>query len=218
MPIPAFPVDPAPGASPERPEWARLSTQAKRERIIQAAIAVFAQRGLEAPMHEVAAAAGAGVASIYRVFPSKHDLWAAIVVRRMDELTEDVHAAEELPIDRWSALVQLLRDRVRKQSPEPFTIEARAVVEGREDVDAAIARAAEAQERLLAAAHAEGRLRADATVEDLRLLFTATRAARRLNAGWPRMLELMIDALDAGRGTSGTPFGAQTGRAGTSGG
>jgi AcrR family transcriptional regulator len=199
MAIPVTPPsDPTrPGVT--RPGWPALTPAAKRERILQAAIAVFSERGLEAPMHEVAAAAGAGVASIYRVFPSKHDLWAAIVIRRMDELVEVTHAAEMRPGDRWSALVEMLRERVRKQSPEPFTTEARAATEGREDVDAAIARAAEAQERLLAAARAEGHLRADATVEDLRLLFTATRAARRLNAGWPRMLELMIDALAAHR-------------------
>jgi hypothetical protein len=59
---------------------------------------------------------------------------------------------------------------------------------------------AEAQERLLAAARAEGRLRADATTLDLRLVFAATRAARNVEPEhWPRMLELMLDALDTQR-------------------
>ena len=54
-----------------------------------------------------------------------------------------------------------------------------------------------ALECLLAAARAEGRLRADATTLDLRLLFAATRAAGQLQSGaWRRMLELGIDALD----------------------
>jgi hypothetical protein len=53
-------------------------------------------------------------------------------------------------------------------------------------------------ERLLAAARAQGTLRADATTLDLRLLFAATRAAGQLEAGaWRRMLELGIDALRA---------------------
>jgi hypothetical protein len=52
-------------------------------------------------------------------------------------------------------------------------------------------------ECLLAAARGEGRLRADATTLDLRLLFAATRAAGQLQSGgWRRMLELGIDALD----------------------
>ncbi|MGI9183604.1 MAG: hypothetical protein ACR2GZ_01350 [Solirubrobacteraceae bacterium] len=44
---------------------------------------------------------------------------------------------------------------------------------------------------------AGGRLRADATTLDLRLLFAATRAAKQVEPGqWPRMLELMLDALE----------------------
>ncbi len=62
-----------------------------------------------------------------------------------------------------------------------------------------------ALERLLAAARAEGRLRADATTLDLRLLFAATRAAKGLEPGaWRRMLELGIDALEAGAPASGS--------------
>ncbi len=190
-----------PDTSPAPPGWPSLDPAAKRERILSAAIAVFAEHGLEAPMHEVAAAAGAGVASIYRIFPSKHDLWAAIVVRRMDEITDACAQALQHPGDRWSAIVAFVTVRVRHQSPEPFTIEARAVVENRPEVAEAIARAAAAQQRLLDAARAEGRLRADASVEDLRLLFVATRAARRMSPdSVPRMLALMLDALDAGRG------------------
>jgi hypothetical protein len=58
---------------------------------------------------------------------------------------------------------------------------------------------------MLAAARAEGRLRSDASFLDLRLLFAATRAAKRMEPEhWPRMLELMLDALDAHR-TDGQP-------------
>jgi AcrR family transcriptional regulator len=183
--------------------WTGLAPEVKRERIIAAAITVFARQGLEAPMHAVAAAAGAGVASIYRIFPSKHDLWAAIVIRRMQEMTHAFARACERPGTRWAALVEVVSAHVTQQSPEPFFNEARAVVEDRPEVAAAIARTVTAQARLLEAARAEGRLRADATPEDLRLLFAATRAARRHNPDTvPRMLELMLDALDTRRGTA----------------
>jgi hypothetical protein len=57
----------------------------------------------------------------------------------------------------------------------------------------------QALEDLLGAAKAEGRLRADATALDLRLLFAATRASRDLEEdAWRRMLELGIDALAFG--------------------
>jgi AcrR family transcriptional regulator len=205
MSIPAIPGDASErhgaGRPARRPEWSSLTGDEKRERLLAAATAVFSRQGLEAPMSEVAEAVGAGVASIYRLYPSKYELYAALVVRRMDQVVDAARAAESLPGDRWAGLTQMLRDLVAEQAVEPFVGEARALVSDHPDVIDAVARAADAQERVLAAARAEGRLRADATSLDLRLLFAATRAAKRVEPEqWPRMLELMLDALDSSRG------------------
>jgi AcrR family transcriptional regulator len=204
MSIPVMPED-APGArgaarDQGRREWSSLTATEKRERLLVAASSVFSREGLETPMSEVAEAAGAGVASVYRLYPSKYELYAALVVRRMDQIVDAARAAESLPGDRWAGLVQMLRDLVAEQSVEPFVGEARALVADHPDVIESIDRATEAQERVLAAARAEGRLRPDATSLDLRLLFAATRAAKRMEPEhWPRMLELMLDALDTQR-------------------
>jgi AcrR family transcriptional regulator len=176
--------------------WSALSMEDKRERILKAAGRVFSADGLEAPMSEVAAAAGAGVASIYRLFESKHGLFSALVIRRMAQIEGIVAEAERSGGDHWSAFVAMVT-----MIPEPFVAEARALVSDDPEVAGAAARAAAAQERVLIAARDEGRLRADATGADLRLLFTATRSARRLEPdSWTRMLQLMIDALDTRRG------------------
>jgi AcrR family transcriptional regulator len=186
-----------PAKSP-REVWSRLGPEAKHERLLNAAAEVFARRGLDAPMSEVADAAGSGVASIYRLYPSKQELLAALVIRRMDQIAGAAVDAERRAGNRWAALTGMLRWVVETQSADDFMGEARAVVAGHPDVDEATERAFAAWERLLADARAEGRLRADATVLDLRLLFAATRAAKRVEpAHWPRMLELLIDALDS---------------------
>ncbi len=65
--------------------WSDLDAAEKRLRLLRAAGEVFARDGLDAPMPAVAAAAGAGVGSVYRQFPSKHDLLAALVVERLKE-------------------------------------------------------------------------------------------------------------------------------------
>ncbi len=201
MTIPAGSSRPsAPRSGSERSEWSRLTPQAKRERLLEAATEVFAQRGLDAPMSEVAVAAGAGVASIYRAFGSKHELLAALVTRRMNQITAAAEEADRRGGDRWKALTEMLRSMVEAQRSDYTMLEARMRVSDHPDVVAAVARTTEAQERLLAAARAEGRLRADATTLDLRLLFAATRAARNVEPEhWRRMLELMLDALDARR-------------------
>jgi AcrR family transcriptional regulator len=204
MSIPVPPGQPPTGLGagwqPGRREWSSLSAGEKRERLLAAASSVFSRQGLGTPMSDVAEAVGAGVASVYRLYPSKYELYAALVVRRMDQIVDAARAAEALPGDRWMGLTQMLRDLVAEQSVEPFVGEARALVADHPDVIESIDRATEAQERVLAAARAEGRLRPDATSLDLRLLFAATRAAKRMEPEhWPRMLELMLDALDTQR-------------------
>jgi AcrR family transcriptional regulator len=180
--------------------WTSLDAPAKRERLLAAATEVFARDGLDAPMSVVADAAGAGVASVYRLFESKRELLAALVVRRMDTIAAAAREAYEQPGSRWNALTAMVRSLVSAQRADYLIAEARAAVSDHPDVIEAISRASEAQERLLAGARAEGRLRADATTLDLRLLFAATRAARRVEPErWQRMLELMIDALDTQR-------------------
>ncbi len=191
---------PSAPADAEQCTWARLDAAAKQERLLQAATEVFARDGLDAPMSEVAEAAGAGVASVYRLYPSKRELLAALITRRMDQVAAATQEACRRPGDRWSALTEMLTTLVQGQRADSMLGEARAAVGDHPDVMAAVARASEAQEQLLAAARAEGRLRADATTLDLRLLFAATRAARRVEPEqWPRMLQLMIDSLDSQR-------------------
>lgn len=188
---------------PER-EWAALDADAKRERLLCAAGQVFARDGLDAPMPVVAAAAGAGVASVYRQFPSKHELLAELVRRRLELIADAADAAAAREGDRWSALTGMLRTIVERQSGDDFLGAARIAVSDHPDVICAADRATHALEQLLAECRAEGRLRSDATTLDLRLLFAATRAAKQVEPeAWQRMLELLIDALDAGPGVRG---------------
>jgi AcrR family transcriptional regulator len=176
--------------------WANLDGPGKRERLLRAAGEVFARDGLDAPMPAIAEAAGAGIGSVYRQFPSKHELLAALVVERLQESERGAEAALGSDQDRWSALTGLLWTLAERQAGDDVLGEAMATVSEHPAVVEALAATVIALERLLAAARAEGRLRDDATTLDLRLLFAATRAAGTLEAGaWRRMLELGIDAL-----------------------
>ncbi|HWF55352.1 MAG TPA: TetR/AcrR family transcriptional regulator [Solirubrobacteraceae bacterium] len=176
--------------------WATLDAAAKRERLLCAAGEVFASEGLDASMPAVAAAAGAGVASIYRQFPSKHDLLAALVVRRLDQIAAEAADATASPCDRFEALEQMLRKMVERDVNDGFMGEAHARVAAHPDVGLARDRATDALALVLDEARAEGRLRPDATPLDLRLLFAATRAAKQVEpTAWRRTLELFIDSL-----------------------
>jgi len=178
--------------------WSELDAEAKRARLLAAAGEVFAREGLDAPVPAIAAAAGAGVGSVYRQFPGKRDLLAALVVERHVVVTREAEAALADPSGPWAGLVALLWAIAERQAGDDVLGEAMATVSEHPDVVAAVATTMQALEDLLDAAKAEGRLRPDATALDLRLLFAATRASRGLEEdAWRRMLELGIDALEA---------------------
>jgi AcrR family transcriptional regulator len=75
----------------------RLTRQARksqtRERLIDAAAVVFAQRGFEtATLDEVAAAAGYTKGAVYSNFASKTDLFIALIERRVETQTAEFNA------------------------------------------------------------------------------------------------------------------------------
>jgi AcrR family transcriptional regulator len=177
--------------------WSNLDPKEKRGRLLHAAGEVFAREGLDAPMPAIAAAAGAGIGSVYRQFPAKRDLLAALVVERLKDAEGGAEDALASLAGPWSALTALLWTLAERQAGDHVFAEAMATVSDDPAVRLALQSTTKTLERLLDAARAEGRLRADATTLDLRLLFAATRAAGELESGaWRRMLELGIDALE----------------------
>lgn len=71
----------------------RADARANRLRLLAAAQEVFRERGPDAEMKEIAERAGVGVGTIYRNFPTKDDLVAAIVMAMIEEIAEVVESA-----------------------------------------------------------------------------------------------------------------------------
>jgi len=194
MPIPVV-SDPWSETEPDR-AWSTLSAEEKHERILCTAYRLFSEQGLDAPMPAVAARAGAGVGSLYRQFPSKHELLAAIVQRRLEQIHEAAVAANLRPGSRWRALTEMLWAIMGRQHGDAILGQAWPLVADHADVMLATDRVQRAVEQLLAAARAEGSIRPDATADDIRLVFTATRSTSHIGTdAWKRMLELLIDGL-----------------------
>jgi AcrR family transcriptional regulator len=63
----------------------RADAARNRERIVAAAMEVFAERGLEASTAEIASRAGVGEATLFRRFPTKDDLITAIIGVQFEE-------------------------------------------------------------------------------------------------------------------------------------
>src|SRR6202167_4224230 len=66
----------------------RADAQRNRERILQVAKQVFTHRGAEASMDEIAKRARIGPGTLYRHFPGRDDLLAAVYISEVEKLAE----------------------------------------------------------------------------------------------------------------------------------
>jgi len=87
----------------------RADAARNRATLLDVARTVFASRGLDVPVEEIARAAGLGVGTVYRNFPTKEALVAAVIERAFDELTAASVAAMR-GADPGQSFFQLLHD------------------------------------------------------------------------------------------------------------
>lgn len=73
----------------------RSDARANHRRLLDTAARLFAERGADVPYEDIADAAGVGRATLYRHFPTREDLLAAILESMLDELQA---RADELPL------------------------------------------------------------------------------------------------------------------------
>jgi AcrR family transcriptional regulator len=71
-----------PRESADRP--VRADAQRNIDTLLKAAMAVFTVSGVDAPIREIAEKAGVGVGTVYRHFPQRSDLIAAVFRREID--------------------------------------------------------------------------------------------------------------------------------------
>ncbi len=62
----------------------RADARRNTDALLEAALAVFAASGVDAPVREIAARAGVGVGTVYRHFPQRSDLVAAVFLHEVD--------------------------------------------------------------------------------------------------------------------------------------
>jgi AcrR family transcriptional regulator len=67
-----------------KPRRKRADGLRKMDSLLQAAMDVFAKSGVDAPVREIAEAAGVGLGTVYRHFPQRSDLIVAVFRSRMD--------------------------------------------------------------------------------------------------------------------------------------
>jgi AcrR family transcriptional regulator len=171
----------------------RSDAQRNLERILEAARSVFAERGLDASVADVAALAGVGTATIFRRFPTKDDLLAAVLEAELNGLLAQAEQAKTM-----SELMTAMLERF---------VSARCICEAvgselfeRPDVAALKARVGKALAQLLEQEKQAGTIRADVTLEDVEFLFNAlaqagTQAEKSTPGAWRRYVDIVLAGL-----------------------
>ena len=70
----------------------RADARRNREKVLRAAREAFAASGYGVPLDEIAALAGVGPGTVYRHFPSKEELFEAVVTARVRDLIDDARS------------------------------------------------------------------------------------------------------------------------------
>ena len=179
----------------------RADAQRNIDALLQAALAVFKTSGVDAPVREIAEKAGVGIGTLYRHFPQRADLVAAVFRHEIDACAEAAStlAAEHGPgeaLARWSqryadfiatkrGLAAALHSGSPAFEPLPAYFQARLLPAFRTLLDAAVA---------------AGEVRADVNADDL--LSAVGNLSRQAPDEDPertrRIIALLIDGLRYG--------------------
>jgi AcrR family transcriptional regulator len=92
----------------------RADAERNRHKLLTAAHAVFAERGLDAGVDEVARAAGVGMGTLYRRFPTKDALVEAVIEDRFDRLVAALseHASIDDPWESFATCAETLAQAI----------------------------------------------------------------------------------------------------------
>lgn len=186
----------------------RADAERNRTAIVEAAREVFAEQGVDAPLDEIAKRAGTGNATLYRRFPTRGDLIAAVFADRMADHLAAVEAAlaNEDPWEGFASYVEVVTAMQARDHgiADLVTMD----VAGAPGIEQLRARAFDGLVRLVERAQTAGVLRADFTTEDVVVVLMANaglveRAIGIAGDASARLTHLLLDAFRADAATDG---------------
>lgn len=184
------------------PHPLRSDARDNRERILDAARALFATEGLRVPMREVARRAGVGPATLYRRFPTKRELVTEAFTDQLRACRTIVDEGLAHP-DPWAGFCLVVEKTCELHARHlGFTEAFMAAYPEAMDFAAARAYSLKSAGELARRAREAGGLRPDFVLDDLILMIMANRGIHALStaarvAASRRFAALVIQAFRA---------------------
>jgi AcrR family transcriptional regulator len=180
----------------------RRDAERNRQVIIATARTMFAERGLDISLDEVARAAGLGVGTVYRRFPTRDALVDALFADSLTAIIEVVHQARSFP-RAFDGLRHFLESMVEMQASDKglrdLMLSGRPLAPGEDLIGTQFKPPLQA---LLTRAQQEGDLRPGLTATDVAVLEIAVQSAAEFTAAsapgaWRRYLSVVLDGMRA---------------------
>jgi AcrR family transcriptional regulator len=189
----------------EEPRRLRADAERNRRRLLDAATEIFCERGLDVGVGEIAHQAGVGRGTLFRNFPSKEHLIAAIVVDRMNESIVRGRALLDAP-DPAQALFDLIDHSVGSQQTDRALFDAVADTWlANDEIRAAHTEMMEVLDALVRRAQDAGAVREDVSAVDVLMLIKGVcEACRSFQHVDPDMAMRQLDLVRAAISPPGT--------------
>src|SRR3954469_7873395 len=192
----------------------RKDAERNRQRLLSAAGELFAERGLDITLHDIARQAGVGVGTAYRRFANKEEVIDSYFESRLDEVARLAEDALQDP-DPWNGLVTYIEQASALQMHDRGLMQIfRNPARGQQQVAQASARIAPLIVAIVDRAREHGKLRPDFQGTDLPMiqlsLTTLMDATRAFEPSlYRRYLAIFLDGMRGDRGpTSELPVEA----------
>jgi AcrR family transcriptional regulator len=185
----------------------RSHARRNHEILVATAREVFAERGAEASLEEIARRAGVGIGTLYRHFGSRDALVEAVFERRIGDFAAIAERADAEP-DPWLAFAGFLESTLELQAGDRLLKDVfLRLPPGTRRVESAREELRRLFGRVLERARAGGQLRAGFTLADLSLVFWSfgpviDATAEVAPDAWRRHLHVLLDGL---RSSAATP-------------
>jgi AcrR family transcriptional regulator len=182
----------------------RRDAAANRERVLAAAAVAVRRDGERVPMATIADEAGVGIGTVYRHYPTRAALLAALSLRAYDLVLEHARTAANADGSAVDAIARFLAQTIAARDDlvlplhgGPVSLDARTL--------ASQAEIRELLERVLARGRRDGSIRADVTANDI--IITGAMLAQPLAhvADWDELARRQAEIYVAGLAATCSP-------------
>ncbi|MCW3793241.1 TetR/AcrR family transcriptional regulator [Paenibacillus sp. LS1] len=174
----------------------RADAKKNRDKLLRIAHEIFKTEGIAVSMDEIAKRAGVGIGTVYRHFPTKEDLFGAVIashkMRLMEEADQWLHHDD--PGEAFfQYFTKIISEGIANKAITDALVSSLTIDTGRSEIANEFWRGIT---QLLERAQQHGSVRADASIEDIKIMLIGVLQATGHRGIFPeRVVSILCDGL-----------------------